>query len=68
MTASSCVAGEWGPGIQSHPRIDDCAMLFHAQVIAAYCDLVRRFAPGRASAYISDAMALYRPQRSSPTV
>jgi len=26
------------------------------------------FDPGRASAYISHAMALYRPQRSSPTV
>ena len=26
------------------------------------------FDPGRASAYISHAMALYRPHRSSPTV
>jgi hypothetical protein len=26
------------------------------------------FDPGRASAYISHAMALYRPERSSPTV
>ena len=27
-------AGECGPGIQSHARIDDGAMFFHAQVIA----------------------------------
>ena len=70
MTASSRVLVNAAQGIQSHARIDDCAMLFHAQVIATYRDLVYRasFAPGRASAYISHAMALYRPERSSPTV
>ena len=62
-------AGECVPSIQSHARIDDGAMLFHAQVITAYRDFVpRQFAPGRASAYISRAMVLYRPERSSPTV
>jgi hypothetical protein len=42
MTASSGVAGECGASIQCHARIDDCAMLFHAEVITAYCDLVHR--------------------------
>ena len=45
---------------------------FYLERIGLLCDATvlagSGFDPGRASAYISQAMALYRPQRSSPTV